>query len=242
MKNVTTILSLVSLTLFLTSACDSLARISGSGNVIEESRDVSGFQKVSISGSGRLFINQGEKEILQIECDDNIMPYIRSVVSDGTLKIGPKSARLKPSRPIEYRLFLIHLDALRTSGSVLVESDALTTESLEVVISGSGTFRVKGLETRSVTFDISGSGEVRIESGSSRNQTISISGSGRFNVPNLKTENTDIRISGSGSAKVWATDKLNIKISGSGKLDYYGSPVISARISGSGKVGSLGMK
>ena len=235
------IIGLLAMILFLAYSCSSKS-INGSGNIIKESRLVSGFHKVSISGSGHLFVSQGNNESLEIECDDNIAPHIRTIVKNGTLKIGPKEATLNPSEPIRYNLSLKNINALKTSGSVLVKGDLLRTESLSVAMSGSGKFSLRSLEAQSIEFDISGSGEIDIESGNSKNQRISISGSGEFSAPNLKSENIDLTISGSGKAKVWVTNELSIKISGSGKLYYYGSPIISTSISGSGKLEGLGPK
>lgn len=241
LKYLKAITGLLGVSLIFTTACTSQSII-GSGNIIKESRQVSGFHKVSVSGSGHLLISQGNTESLEIECDDNIAPHIRTIVRNGTLTIGPENTAVNPSAPIRYNLSLKDIDALTTSGSVLVKGGLLRTENLVVVMRGSGRFRLKNLEAQSIAFDISGSGKVHIQSGNSKNQTISISGSGEFSVPNLKCENIDLTISGSGNAKVWVTNELNIKISGSGRLYYYGAPVVSSRISGSGKVAGLGTK
>jgi hypothetical protein len=235
------ILIVIGIILFWIISCNS-KRISGSGTIIREPRSVSGFQKVSVSGSGHLLINQGDEESLEIECDDNIVSYIKTTVTGGTLEIGPEKVSLDPSQPITYRLSLKNLEALTTSGSVSVKGDALRTERLRVVMNGSGTLDLGSLEAQSIELHISGSGEVTIESGNLKNQKITISGSGEYSAPNLKSQNTDLTISGSGDAKVWATAKLDVTISGSGKLSYYGSPGVSSSISGSGKVKSLGPK
>ena len=90
--------------LFLTIACD-FKSINGSGNIIKKSRSVSGFSRIAISGSGHLFISQGNTESLQIECDDNIEPHILSTVKNETLEIGHRKVNLNPSKPIQYTLF-----------------------------------------------------------------------------------------------------------------------------------------
>ncbi|MBC8391142.1 MAG: DUF2807 domain-containing protein [Deltaproteobacteria bacterium] len=231
----------LSVILLLLVSCDSKT-IVGSGKITKASRPVSGFKKVSVSGSGHLFITQGATESLEIACDDNIAPHIRTVVEDGTLKIGPKAVSLNPSEPIKYSLSLKNLNSLETSGSVLVKGDTLKTKDLKVLISGSGKFGFKHLEAQSITFDISGSGEVDIEAGKTEHQIISISGSGDITVPNLKSEKMDITVSGSGKAEVWVTNKLDVDISGSGMLNYYGSPIVSSNVSGSAKIEGLGRK
>ena len=83
-----------------------LTAISGSGHVVDEPRSVSGFSAVSLSGSGRLLIEQGETESLTITADDNLLPLIKSEVSGGRLELGSKDSmtNLRPSTEIVYKL------------------------------------------------------------------------------------------------------------------------------------------
>jgi hypothetical protein len=67
---------------------DSRQIITGSGNLIAESREVSGFDGVSHTGIGRVIITQGDHELLTIEADDNLIEYITSEVKNGTLELG----------------------------------------------------------------------------------------------------------------------------------------------------------
>ena len=167
MKYLKIILLPLSVLLFLTIACDSKP-INGSGNIIKNTRSVSGFDRVEISGSGHLFISQGNTESLQIECDDNIEPHIHSTVTNKTLDIGPNNVNLNPSKPIQYTLFLRNLSALKTSGAIKVKSNMLKTENLSVVMNGSGRFILGRIEAQSVEVYINGSGIVDIESGNSK--------------------------------------------------------------------------
>lgn len=150
-------LSVIGIILFSIISCNS-KRISGSGTIIRESRSVSGFQRVSLSGAGHLFINQGDEESLEIECDDNILSYIKTRVNGGTLEIGPEKVSLDPSKPITYRLSLKNLQALTTiSGSG--DAGVWATAKLDVTISGSGTLSYYG--SPAVSSSISGSGKVK---------------------------------------------------------------------------------
>ena len=81
-------LFLVTLVALSMSACrnvqfsfgpDNMVR--GSGNVIDETREVSGFDFVSISNSGQATISVGDTESLVITAEDNILPLIQSNVS-----------------------------------------------------------------------------------------------------------------------------------------------------------------
>jgi len=55
--------------------------IHGSGNIIDENRDVNNFYGLSILGSGRVIMEQGTEESLRIEADDNLLPYLETEVN-----------------------------------------------------------------------------------------------------------------------------------------------------------------
>ncbi len=58
----------------------SMNAINGSGNIITQSIDVSNFDRVSLEGSGDVYIEQGQTESLTIEADDNIQPLLETKV------------------------------------------------------------------------------------------------------------------------------------------------------------------
>ncbi|HZD61139.1 MAG TPA: hypothetical protein VE439_11905, partial [Anaerolineae bacterium] len=51
------------------SSCAGFGGVTGSGNVTTESREVSGFNEISLSGRGNLIIEQGNEESLRIEAE-----------------------------------------------------------------------------------------------------------------------------------------------------------------------------
>jgi hypothetical protein len=235
-------LGFVSLIFLSTSPCGSQTIVNGSGQIEEESRAVSNFHKVSLTGSGILRITQGEKESLAIKCDKNILEYIRTEVKNGVLEIGPKDVSLRPSRPIKYTISLKHLNSLKILGSASVEIDDLKTDSFKAIVSKSESFNIKKIEAQSLTFEIGGSGTVSVGSGMAESQKISIQGSAKFSAPELKSGDIEIDITGSGNAKIWVTNELEAKIAGSGQIQYYGSPTVSSHISAAGKLKPLGSK
>jgi len=57
--------------LLLVSAC---SVTKGSGRVVTETREVGGFTKVELSGSGELTIEKTGTESLSISAEDNLLP------------------------------------------------------------------------------------------------------------------------------------------------------------------------
>jgi predicted small secreted protein len=206
---------LVLLVVVLSLAACSVIR--GSGQISSESRQVSGFSKVELTGNGELTIEQTGAESLTISAEENLLPRVSSEVSGDTLVLGPKTiAKIFPTRPIKYALTVKDLTGLE--------------------VSGSGSANVSKLATTSLSSKISGSGQITAN-GTADDQELDISGSGRYQAEQLISKTVKVTISGSGSADVHATELLDIQMSGSGALTYTGNPPqVTQEISGSGKV------
>jgi len=231
------------LIVLLLGACG-LKAVRGSGDLVTESRDVRGFDRVVLRGSGEVIITQDGTESLTVETDDNVIEYVTTEVKGRTLELGfegfEDAVLVAPTR-LTFDLHLKDLAGLEISGSGDIEAESIATDRLEIKVSGSGDVRIDSLAAGEVEVDISGSGGVDLAGEASR-QDITIGGSGKCRTGDLRSEVVEISISGSGDAIVWATESLDVDISGSGSVDYYGKPSISTSTSGSGDVKSRGEK
>lgn len=238
MKNYVSFLLL--LIFYSFTAC---TEIKGSGNVINEARDVGNFKRVSLSGSGQLIITQGNEDSLTVEGEDNIMPRIKTEVKGETLSLSYERdswwEKVRPTRPIKFKLKMIDITGVNLSGSGSISASNINTKDLEVDISGSGNVIIDRLVAEGLAVNLSGSGNFTF-SGEVIKQEIRISGSGKYHAPELESQTVRVRISGSGKATVRASQRLDVKISGSAKVKYYGNPRLITDISGSGSVNSLG--
>lgn len=217
----------------------------GSGELVTETREVSGFSEVRLDGAGRLVITQGETESLKIEAEDNIIGELTSEVRGQTLVLGFQDQFLRstiiPTKGIIYTLTVDDLTAITFNGAGDLEMDALDTSSLELVINGAGQINVDELTAESLSVQISGTGTIKI-GGQVSSQSVAIDGAGNYEAGDLQTKSTTIKINGLGSAVIWATDSLDISIDGGGTVNYYGNPSVTQDINGVGDINSLGEK
>jgi hypothetical protein len=198
--------------LLVLSACG----VVGSGQVQTETRQVSGFTRIDLAGSGEVTIEQGETESLTIEADDNVLPRLTSEVSNSTLVLGTKRGiTINTKSPIRYRVTVKDLTGVSVSGSGSVRAQGLTLQMLAVEISGSGTVDV---------------------SGSAVEQDIEVSGSGRHQAADLQSEKVTAEIAGSGQIEIAVSRELTVDISGSGTVTYSGDPTVNQSVSGSGRL------
>ncbi len=217
------------------SACVvSVFGVRGSGDVVTESRDVSGFDEVVLQGSGTVRIEVTGTDSLTIEAEDNLMEYLTSDVDSGRLELGAERS-ISPTEEIVYTITAASIEGMTISGSGQMTANGIVGDRLDAAVSGSGSVEIQAIEVDSVSVRISGSGSVEI-SGSARDLELSISGSGAYEGVNLITEFGSVTVSGSGDAVVYVTDQLEAEVSGSGNIEYFGDPSVDAVSSGSGNI------
>lgn len=230
------VLALLVLVIVLT-ACNGSIR--GSGNVVTEEREVSGYTSVVLNGVGNVEIIQGETESVVVEAEDNIMPLIKTEVQNETLILSQEENRsINPTRSIKYTVNIIEVNGLSSLGSGDLGAVTLETNSLNLDLSGSGGISVTSLDADSLTVSITSSGLIGV-SGQVNDQQLDLSGSGEYRASELASKIANISVSGSGKAIVAVDDTLDAAISGSGIVSYYGDPVVTSSVSGSGAIVQL---
>lgn len=243
MKNHKYIIVAVFLLVFVSSVCSAVpvfsSTIEGSGNIITEERNVSGFDRVTLSGFGEVSVQQGEAVSLTVSTDDNIMPHVRTEVRNNTLILDfddkGRNRGYNPTDGIKFNLVVKDLSRIDISGAGSFDVKELETKSLLADLSGAGSLEIGNLTANELVVRQSGAGTVFV-SGQVEGQELTHSGVGSYHAADLESKTAIIDISGAGSATVWATELLDIQISGLGSVIYYGNPRIIQNVSGLGKL------
>jgi hypothetical protein len=239
MKNRVLIYSAVMLVWVSMVGCSVVPQIRGNGVKVAEERAVAEFHRLSIAGSGRAIITQGTRESLEVEADENLLPYIEAEVRGGELHIGMRGNLSFTEGPV-FRIGVRSLNRLHLAGSLRAEVDRLDTERFDVGVSGSGDVEVGYLDAVEVELSVSGSGRIELRDGQVSELDMRISGSGDLQAEQLEVERAEVSISGSGNARLWVKESLKAHVSGSGDIRYRGNPgEVSSSVSGSGKVRSV---
>jgi hypothetical protein len=201
--------------ILLVSGCGTVGVV-GSGKPATEVRSVNGFAAVELKGTGEVTVEQTGTESLTVTADDNLLQYLTSDVSDGRLTLGTKgTSGISPSTPVLYKISVKSLSELTLAGSGSMRGNKLSTDSLKMVIGGSGDISAEGVAER---------------------MEILIAGSGSYKGAGLQTRDAKVEILGSGGAVLAASEKLDVNITGSGSVEYIGDPKVTSRTLGSGSV------
>ena len=214
-------------------------KIQGNGHITKETRNVGSYTAVSSSGFWDVMIAYGESNSIQLEGDENLLPYIETKVENGKLAIkSKKNANLRSKNKLTIYVSLTRMTGISLSGSgdMIGKGKFENSGNTDVKLSGSGSINVEFEKVASLDLSISGSGNIRL-SGSSREVNAKISGCGNSDCSGLNTDAATAMISGSGNIKVYANQKVEARISGSGNVYYRGAANdISKHVSGSGRV------
>lgn len=225
----------------LIAGCTQLSPcISGSGNVVSETRTVEPFHSVDLATIGTVSLTQGAPASLQVEAEDTILPLLRTEVRDGILTIDHNEQCFRNTQPVIIRLTTDEVRRISVSGSgSVVGENEIRSENLETGISGSGSIDLR-VNVTELASAIAGSGKIDLR-GTATNHTTVVSGSGKVAAFNLETIRSTVTIDGSGTADIFATDVLDVTVSGSGTASYRGSPEhLTQEVTGSGSVVHVG--
>lgn len=217
--------------------------VAGSGQVHTETREVSGFQAVSVRYPAEVAIQQGEAESVKVEADDNLLPQLDTVVRNGTLYIENNEPnwgkRVNSSKTVKITITVKDLHQIDFSSAGKVRVESLKTDELKINVSGAGDVTLNKLDVRRLESSLSGAGNIKA-SGVADEVKLTISGLGNFDGPELSSMSADVRISGAGNITILVKNDLNASISGAGSVSYYGSPHVTQHISGAGTVRQAG--
>jgi len=205
--------------LLLLSACGMTA-VSGSGNIVEEARNVHGYSQVVFAAPGKLAIEQNGQEGLVIEGDDNLLDYIQTRVQGNVLfiEIKPDLIQLHPSRSIHYSLDVDELTNVTLSGSGDIRADELIASNLDFDLNSSGRILIDDIKSQATRLELNGSGVYQLGNLATGQLTASLNGSGYMLIQEIIAKTATVRING--SATFNGTDlianTLNVTINGSG--------------------------
>ncbi len=176
--------------------------IKGNGNVIVEERNITSFNKVSVSGIFHVKIVSGKDFGVKIRAEENLMKYIETFKEGKTLYIETKR-HLSPKKKMQVKITMPELLSIESSGVNKILAKNIETEKLDIDLSGAGEIKLVGRVDK-LNADISGASEL--------------------NAIKLKCSEVNIDISGASHAIVNAREALFVDASGASSVKYLGNP------------------
>jgi len=211
--------------------------IKGNGNVVTVKRTISNYDGISAGGSFDVILVKGKEGEIEIEGEENIIPYLETEVRGNTLQVKyKKNTNISTRKKLTVTVAYEDLDMISLGGSGNINGENLIkANDLKVSLGGSGNIALQ-IDADEISADIGGSGNIKL-TGNSNELTSSIAGSGSIKAYDLETEILVATIAGSGSIKTTVKKEIKAKVAGSGSIYYKGTPkYIDTKSVGSGDV------
>jgi len=229
-------------------------RIKGSGNVIEETRDVQDFTKIEVQGGLAVDVKCGEETKIKVEADDNVLPYIETNVDGNKLTIK-YSRSVSLTKDIKIEVSAKNIDELTAGGASKINMQGFKNESLKADANGASKMKLQG-ETGDLSIKATGASNIVLEdikaekidveltgasdlkaTGTSENINIKGTGASSIEMEDLKAQGAMLDLSGASNAKIDVEETLKVKATGASNVRYRGSPGdVRSDLSGASKL------
>jgi len=215
-------------TLFVITACNissglGFKTVRGSGDVITEMRDVSGFDSVDVCCGMELILTQGDRDSLKIEADDNFMDEILTTVKNGTLNIQYRvtsTVNYRPSQAVQLYLSVVDVNQVSISGGGKFTNESITTDRFELDLSGGSSAIIGVFIADDVSLRVSGGGDIDADSIQTEAISINMSGGSDVDIEELAADSLYLENSGGGRAGlVGSVTEADINLSGASSLN-----------------------
>lgn len=186
--------------------------IKGNGIYTIEKRIVKGIKNVELKGNYEVLFDCRESDTIVIGGESNILPHIKSELTDSTLKIFPDTSILS-SLPIKITIKI--LANVISEGDVFLKCNQMQLKDISISLKGKS---IVGLSGNVSAIRIYNNGIIEINNSDLITDSIFLNSYGKIN------------------AQVNATKYLKVNINGNGMVNYYGNPILFKQINGIGTV------
>lgn len=172
------------------------SNIQGSGIAKSETRELSDFEEVDVSGAIEVEIVAQKEFNVTVEADDNLLEYIKTEVRGNKLKIYARKgfSSITKTRVL---VSMPNITSLDVSGASKVSATNINSESLKIEASGASKIEANGTAQ---ILDIDASGASRINTDSLAAAKVNVDSSGACNISVSVSE--ELIADASGASKI----------------------------------------
>ena len=203
--------------------------IKGNKNLTKETREIHGYEGITVKGSFDEILIKGE---------ENIIPWVQTKIDDKHLVLNFDDDKkvIEHSRLVIY-IPVQNVKSLKLKGSGdIINKGSLKQSKFKISLQGSGDIELKNLIIDKTDISLKGSGNIKL-SGVSEILEIDLKGSGDILAENFVTDIANVEIEGSGDVNIYAKETFSGTIKGSGDIIVKGNPdQVSQSIKGTGEI------
>lgn len=238
MKNLLTILSLISLPYFT---------IGQSQIVNEDIEIIEDFHSINLNSRYTVYLKQSNETKIEVKALKEILDISEFKVEQGVLNINIKREEknksvweqiddIKIAPKLDVYISMKEVKSLNVFGNgKIVTENSISSNSLDINLSGSGTLAAD-IKGENLSINNSGSGLIKLQ-GYANIADLTQSGYGKIEAFKLDLKEMKAQLTGSGDAEVNVADNLLASVYGSGSIKFKGNTKeVTKKEYGSGKV------
>jgi hypothetical protein len=172
---------------------------SGSGRIIHQQRSVAAFHTLEVNSALHADVTAGKAQSLTVSGDDNLVGYVETKVSGGSLIVELKPGVQGSNDDLLISITVPSLDSITANGAAEVTARSLTADRLRLVASGASQLSATG-NAAVLDADSSGSSDLRARG--------------------LTAADVTLTASGASSGEVCAAESLELHLSGASRAVY----------------------
>jgi hypothetical protein len=190
-----------------------------------ETRNVSGFTGIDVSGGINLDIRIGDEFLVEVDSDDDVDDIVTDVRGDTLHLRVDRDERWGWDDDYNVLIVMPALTELEASGgSDIRVIGTVSGDEFELSASGGSDIEID-LAVRELDVSISGGTDVEL-SGTAERATVRSSGGSDLDARELEVQNAELRASGGADLVITVRETLDARASGAADITYYGDPEV----------------
>jgi hypothetical protein len=210
----------------------------GSGEQVNDTRDLEGVSRLKINGAFNLLISQSDAPSLRIEGSKELADKLQVKQEGDQLELSMEDGETGffQNESLTVYVAVADLSEFTFEGVGNIKTEE-TLNLKEILIRGSGVGNIKlDIEAESIDAEFNLLGNMVLK-GKATDVLLVNEGIGNVDASGLISQTMDLQSSGIGRVSVYCEGELSIQVNGIGTVEYSGNPtVVNEKVDGIGKV------
>lgn len=202
--------------------------VKGNGYILTQQRELSEFTSIELSSGIDMAVVQGASQPVMVEADDNLFPYIKTVVHDKILKIYiPDSVNIIKYGAMNILISMPELCDLKTSNGSKVDASPQIWELDKIHLEATTGSRIRiHVKAKQIQINARTSGIIEIR-GNGQQLEAELKTNANLYARELKTENATLSLATGARAIIEVDKAVSYELCGNARLILRGNPVIN---------------
>lgn len=209
--------------------------VKGSGYVLTQQRETGYFNSIEVAQNISVYIVQGELQPITVEADNNLFPYIKTVVRNSVLKIYiVDTVSIVKFADMNVLISMPAIASLQARQQSFIDASPQMWNVKNVTLDASSGSRIK-LAAKAASIEVNAKTSAMVElKGHTEELDADLKTAARLDARNLEADRVELELATGAKAEVKVNSEIEYDLCGNAKLVYKGNPKVTKSIVASG--------